>query len=779
MYEEIDESRRTEKREESHDEGEGQEAEVVSFPRQKRDNHPNEDRRQKKDIAIPVCIEDLFKIRSLKACAAKSDVRKVLLYGNPGSGKTCISKLIAHKWALGEAMKEFKAIYVVSVKYLNSSKAKGFRGETLEDVVLQMCLKPKENDAEYEHSKTQVRDDLNAPSTLLIFDGFDEADDDVRELFSVVEERSCKLLILTRPYNLQGMQARVDIEFECLGFNDEQLRNFMNEELLNDEALRLITESLHENRAMWEIVHVPVAAHIFCSMSKKRGTVIKVLRKKASMFRIYDDMANFVWKRFQDEYQTEIDKAIFFKDLEKVAFEALKSGQVLIEEELVEGCSTRNSRIMRQSGFLLRALEDGEYQFSHKTFQEFFAGRYIARCLQEESRAGRKRVEGFIRGEKYIEKHTLTTSFAMHALAKACKEEALKDMFPLLDEQPVELLGVQHLFLKMRVLEACLEEADRNDLDLLLRQGEARELIESARKLLMTTIDNGPIRQIVVERFEQCSNVLEKLPRVFEDVVKEVKQLLASGRDWKGEKAKIRDVLKLAERSPEHNNGINEWRLKLRNTDNDLCCTMEGMKRVASIASAASRRVQDLPSTLEREWGNEETSVRRKAKAIGKVLKLQPRELNDLSMMMESRCIGRDFCVLHKVMETIGCILETMPQFASNLLPMLEMGCSDDDSDVCETARRILDGVKPEKIVPPTIAPRGVNKGGLLLLFALKAFTVGPSGKSEKATLLVHSTVLQEIGKWERKELEKYIKNLRQRFEGKFPRLLDCLGTKE
>ena len=784
VYAEIIEARKIERREE-HYKGDGDEIEGESSTTQKRDN-PKEYCEQKK-VATPVSIEDLFKPRSLEAGVVKSDIQRVLLYGNPGTGKTCIGKSIAYKWASGEILQDFEAIYVVPIRRLNIARAKGVRGEALEEVVAHTCFTQKGSDVEFEELKAQVNDDLHMSSTLLIFDGLDEADDDARELIFDAERRSCRLLILTRPYNLRRMQERVDIQFECLGFDDEQLRNFIRKELDEDEASKIL-KSLVENQAMWEMVHVPVLAHILCTMSKQKKTTVEGLRKKTNMFRIYNDMANCVWKRFEDKPQlqtTVINKVTFFNDLEEIAFEALRTGQTLIEETIVISCTTLKDslKIMKNSGFLLRALEEDEYQFSHKTFQEFFAGRYIARyLLKKETSSEKIRVERFFRRIKYTETCELTLFFVMHAFAEACGKDALDEMLSILDEQPVEILGIQHLFLRMRVLEACLEEAYENDLGALLKDEEALKLTESAQKLSVITIDNAPVRQILVEKFALCCNVLEQYPKVFGDIVEETRQLLASERDLKnGEKAKIRDVLKLAERSPKHRNDIDQWRLQLTNTDRGWCRAIEGdMKRkVTSVPSKALDKMNYLLSMLERDWSYENSNLHWKAKAIGRFLALQPHEFYDMSMMMWSRCTNIDIYVRQKAMKTIGSIIEIMPQNASDLLPMLERGCSDENSDVCEAAKRTLNSIKPDKIILKTIASRSAYEGGLLLLFVLKAFTVEPLTRNERAAFLVHTTFPQEIGKWDRIDLERYVAHLRQEFGRKFPKLLDYLGTKE
>ena len=165
------------------------------------------------------------------------------------------------------------------------------------------------------------------------------------------------------------------------------------------------------------------------------------------MYNIYNDMISFVWKRFEEKPEARVaNKAAIFQDLEKIAFESLRGGQILIEQQIVENyaSSTYASRHFRESGLLLLVLEGQEYQFPHLTFQEYFAGRYIARSLKQKGSDEETRVLEFVQEGKYNEKHALTLSFAMHAFARGRSRNALKEILTIFDQDPIEVLGIQH-----------------------------------------------------------------------------------------------------------------------------------------------------------------------------------------------------------------------------------------------------------------------------------------------------------------------------------------------
>ena len=715
VYEEIIEKIRTERRGEWRKDEEGDEMGVESFAIQKRDDL-KEYHEQKKKVTTPISIEDLFKPRSLEAGVDKSEIRRALLYGNPGSGKTCISKAIAHKWALGKMLQEFKAIYVVPIRRLNLTKIKTVRGEGIEEVVAQLCFKQKRSHARIEELKTQINDDLDVSSTLLVFDGLDEANDDAREILSEAEKSKCKLLILARPYNLQGTQRKVDCQFECLGFNDQQLKNYIRKELQYDEASRLI-RSLQQDRGMWEAAHTPVTAHILCYLAREHGTSIEDRKKRASMFQIYDDVTNFVWKRFKEKLEAEArnaNKDAIFEDLEKIAFEGLRSGQMLIEERFVEShvTSTNTTRIFNESGFLLFVLEEERYQFLHLTFQEYFAGRFIARSLKRKESDEERRLLTFIQEEKYNQNNDLTMYFAMHAYGKARGKDALQHMLSIVNEQPVEVLGLQHFLLKMRVIEAVLEESDDYVLKNLLNNEQAIKLAESARQLLESTIVDVIIRELVVDKFQQLPHVLEGFPQILSGTIDEAKRILACVHDLRWiEMAKIVDVQRLARHSSKQSYIIIQFVLQLLKQPDSWCKKKESIKRLTFLAEQVPKHASEVLPLLVLWCDDEDPDVCDVAiEAIGRVVASAPEHAGAVLPTLAERRVHEGWSVRRSAIKAIDRVASAAPEQVTEILPTLAGWCSE-EWDVHRSAIIDIDNViaaKPQHAdgVTPTMSTR-------------------------------------------------------------------------
>ena len=70
-------------------------------------------------------------------------IRKLLLFGNPGTGKTSIGKKIANNWAHGSWGAQFKVVYLLTMRSLNkgrfSDNANVLAQETLQCAIARLC----------------------------------------------------------------------------------------------------------------------------------------------------------------------------------------------------------------------------------------------------------------------------------------------------------------------------------------------------------------------------------------------------------------------------------------------------------------------------------------------------------------------------------------------------------------------------------------------------------------------------------------------------------------
>ena len=579
--------------------------------------------------------------------------------------------------------REFNAVYVVPVRVLNSAESKGQQWTSLEEAISRICFSKRKRTSEYEDLALQIEDGLDSPSTLLVVDGLDEANDNAREIVSTIWERSCKVLFLSRPYNMRKVETRVDVQVECLGFNDEQLRDYIESELKDDQAPKLI-ESLQSSTAMWEMAHIPVTAHILCSLSNDHGTATEERGKRASIFQIYNDMANYVWERFKEKPAARnIKRCDLFDDLERIAFETFRSGLILIPPRLVTeyATSTDAAGTFKESGLLLLVLEGRKYQFTHLTFQEYFAGRYIAKTLRRGGSDEETKALDFIQEGKYNQKHALTLSFAMHAFAHDLGKHALQKMLSIVDDKPVEVLGIQHFLLRMQVLEATLEEANKSDTRALVKDEEAIDIVNGARELLSSTMDDVLVRQVVVGKLKKCICVLEQFPRILDNITDKAKQMLASSQDltWKT-RDNVKSVLNLAKHSPKHMNSIIQLLVQLIKNVEEWCNAEECIRRFECIVTEMPQVAGNLLPMLVRGCRDEDLAVRWNAmEAVGRTVVSAPQLASALLPMLVTGCGDENLSVRWNAMEAVGRVVESAPQLAGELLSVLVKDCGDED----------------------------------------------------------------------------------------------------
>ena len=434
----------------------------------------------------PIALCDLFKKRSIKPDGPIEEISKVLLIGEAGTGKTTLSRKIAHDWAQGAWGAGFTAIYLLPVRNLQQGKYNGatFRTESsLATAIVQECF-PAEcrgKDKDFERLRDQVQEELKQPTTLVILDGLDERQGAREEILSEAGRGVHKLLLLSRPYGVVHERQMVELEVEHQGFNDAQVDAYVQDYFRQlDKPASTSTELLtfiKKYPAPKAISHIPVNLGILCALWLTDSDGVRAATMQGSLPGLYRRLTSHIWERFltrwhpndpqAQESANEQWRPKVFAALGKVALGSLEQGLVQISDDqvLISGERVRDILeesgirvdILKASGFLfLRSAGREQYQFPHLTFQEYFAGRALAERFLSKDEDDQERVSDFFSEHKYESQYGRTLSFMAGEVSRKKGAKGIKRLLSLLGEGDQEGVRLQHLLLQLRVIHEWL-----------------------------------------------------------------------------------------------------------------------------------------------------------------------------------------------------------------------------------------------------------------------------------------------------------------------------------
>ena len=227
----------------------------------------------------------------------------------------------------------------------------------------------------------------NQSQVLLILDGLDEAPSNCTKMFSdLVESRElpkCHIILTSRQEGSVKISKFCDSLFQIEGFASENSHNYIMHYFKDLEAQgQNLLQDIEQSIELGELIANPLFTAMLCLVYEDLNGGLPL-----SKTQLYLEITECILKRFcqkqglshNNDHLTEVFKEEL-EQLGSIALKALKKDKMHIEDSEFPGTTGKSPLfefLSVQSNSSKRRSHTC-YQFSHKSFQEFFAGLYLS-----------------------------------------------------------------------------------------------------------------------------------------------------------------------------------------------------------------------------------------------------------------------------------------------------------------------------------------------------------------------------------------------------------------
>ncbi|XP_033635803.1 NLR family CARD domain-containing protein 4-like isoform X2 [Asterias rubens] len=312
-------------------------------------------------------------------------IKRVILIGLAGRGKSTIIDKMAYDWACGEALQQFELVFVIRMRAVEQSTE-------LIDSIFEQVL---DEDTGVDKNSLSSFISHNQDKVLILFDGCDELKTptldeasfgSILKILNCKKDRECFVVVTTRPshYNklvtrslIQEPVTRVRVE----GFDTEDIKKyvkrFYSEEHVKAEKL---IQMIKSSNVLSDLAKSPMLLLLMCILWREDSKLPETL------YRIYSEVLEYIFHRKTQMSSDEISKVT--NELGKIALQGLfaPKQQLAFPEQVFDEPNVLESAI--KAGILTRhkvlkgMRSHNSIEFLHKSFQECCAGKYLQSLLE-------------------------------------------------------------------------------------------------------------------------------------------------------------------------------------------------------------------------------------------------------------------------------------------------------------------------------------------------------------------------------------------------------------
>ena len=356
--------------------------------REKGEGYSANTQRGREDEGIkhtPLAYGDLFKVES-----GKRPVRKVLVEGDAGIGKTTLCIAISEDWANGKLFQQFELVLLLPLRM----KAVASAG-SLPELLKLLHLSPRLCD-----SVGRYLEDEEGESVLIIADGWDELAKSQRQegsfLYQLFFNSMVSVVVTSRPSASAPLRELPDIDrfVEVRGFSKEHIIEYIQSEFTSDQGKAdRLREQLEGNPLVESVCSVPlncaIVCHLWRTLEEALPTTMTELYTKIILNLVLRNIRKFdIYKSILkllkfDSLPADLQQSWWL--LCEFAFRTLEEDQLVFSQEELEAFFPEGLALDKRIlcfGLLQSAESVGvgiSFHFLHLTFQEYVAALYLTR----------------------------------------------------------------------------------------------------------------------------------------------------------------------------------------------------------------------------------------------------------------------------------------------------------------------------------------------------------------------------------------------------------------
>ena len=295
-------------------------------------------------------------------------------------GKTTYCQKVVYDWANGqETDASFPKIKLVLL--LKCHDMSGNIWEAIDDQLLPKDIEEEERENFFKYIRA------NQSQVLLVLDGLDEAPSNLMKIFSdLVESRELSkshIILTSRQEGSVKIRKYCDTLLQIQGFAPENSHNYIKHYFKDLKAQgQNLLKDIEQNIELGELIVNPLFTAMLCLFYEDLEGGLPL-----SKTQLYLEITECILKRFCQKqglsHNNDDLTEVFKEELEQlgsIALKALKKDKMHIEDSEFPGTTGKSPLfefLSVQSNSSKRRSHTC-YQFSHKSFQEFFAGLYLS-----------------------------------------------------------------------------------------------------------------------------------------------------------------------------------------------------------------------------------------------------------------------------------------------------------------------------------------------------------------------------------------------------------------